>query len=166
MSPSSSTLEIQRSRNLFRGLLLSGLLIGLLDGTAACISAFASRGTSPVVVFQYVASGVFGREAFSGGLSIAAMGLLFHFIIALSWTALFFLLYPRADFLSRNKILAGMAYGLFVWLFMSYIVVPLSNVPPRTGPPAVSAIITGILIHMFVIGVPISLLARRHFSNK
>ena len=59
---------------------------------------------------------------------------------------------------------AGMAYGLFVWLMMNFVVVPLTRI--TTGPIRLTTgTILMILIHLFVIGVPISYLARRYYTN-
>jgi hypothetical protein len=163
MEQSSSAVDL-KSKHQLRIILLSGLLIGLMDGTAAVVSSYVTRGVTPAGVFRYVASGVFGKDAFTGGLPMAAAGLLFHFIIAMGWTVLFFLLYPRLRFLSWNKFIIGILYGLFVWLAMQAIVLPLSNVP-NSGFPNLSQAYVGILIHMFIVGVPISLLAHRYYRH-
>lgn len=162
-----TSLHAAKPKSLINAILMSGLLVGILDGLAAITHAFIARGTSPVRVFQYIASGVFGREAFSGDSSMAWIGLFFHLFIALCWTALFFLLYRSFGHFSifQKKIVAGMIYGIIVWLGMQFIVVPLSSVSRAGGFNPLHASI-GIMIHMFIIGVPISLLARRYFSDK
>ena len=155
-----STLKISDGKNLIKAILIAGLIIGLLDGLAACISAYVQREVTPDRVWRYVASGVFGKDAFAGGIPMAFMGLFFHFVIATGWTALFFLLYSRVKFLSWNKYVIGIGYGVFVMFAMNLVVVPLSNVPnPNTG----SVQLPQLFIHMFIIGVPISLLANRSY---
>jgi hypothetical protein len=159
-----SAVNISNTRSLTKPLLIAGLIIGALDGLAAIISAYIQRGVTPDRVFKYVATGVYGQEALAtGGTGTALMGLLFHFTIAMGWTALFFILYPRLKFLSSDKYLSGIVYGVIILLGMNLIVVPLSNVPsPNPG----SVSVVQLFIHMLVIGLPISLMAHRHYSKQ
>jgi hypothetical protein len=151
-------------RSFLQSALKSGLIVGLLDGTAACANAYLQRKVGPLAVFRYVASGAFGSDALKGGWDIAMWGLFFHFFIAISWTFLFYFLYSRIKFLQLNKVLVGIGYGVVVWIGMNFIVLPLSNVPPLTYRLVPTVIMIG--IHMFVIGLSISLLADRYFSPK
>lgn len=151
-------------RSFLQSTLKSGLIVGLLDGTAACVNAYMQRRVSPLAVFRYVASGAFGRDALTGGWDMVTWGLSFHFFIAFSWTLLFYVLYPRVKVLQSNKVYVGISYGVFVWLSMNFVVLPLSNVPPLTYRLVPTMIMIG--IHMFVIGLSISLLANQFFSSK
>lgn len=144
---------------MLKRILLGGFIIGCIDGAAACINVYIKLGMMPDRLFQYVATGILGRDAFTGGLAAALLGLLAHFFIATAATGVFFFLYTKISFLKKYDLLCGAAYGVLVWLTMSFIVVPLSAVPPSN--PGTTAIITGILIHIFIIGMPISYLARR-----
>ena len=59
---------------------------------------------------------------------------------------------------------AGIVYGVLAWLAMNFVVVPLSQV--ASGPIRLTtATAIMILIHMFVIGVPIAFLAERYYSK-
>ena len=151
-------------RTFYQSVLKSGLIVALLDGTAACLNAYLQRRVGPLAVFRYVASGAFGRDALTGGWDMVVWGLFFHFIVATSWTFLFFLLFPKVKVLQLNKVYVGILYGVVVWLGMNFIVLPLSNVPPLTFRLVPTAIMIG--IHMFVIGLTISLLANQHFASK
>ena len=144
-------------------ILIAGLIVGTFDAIAASVFSYGFSGSTPDKVFRYVASGVFGKEAFGGGMSVAAWGLFFHFIVATGWTALFYLLQPKISFLS-SKYIAGIAYGIFIWLMMNFVVVPLSNVPPATFHFTVRTAVM-IMIHMFIIGVPISYLANKYYAT-
>jgi hypothetical protein len=142
-----------------RAILGSGALIGLMDGAAASVFALA-RGGTPAGVFRYVASGVFGKSSLTGGSQMVAWGVLFHLIVATGWTALYFLIAPKVRFLTTHWLVAGMSYGLLVWLAMNFLVVPMSNASPAPVRLTAGTAIM-ILIHLFVIGVPIALLAKR-----
>jgi hypothetical protein len=145
-------------------ILVSGFVVGVMDGVAATIFSFVFRGQGPGWLFRYVASGAFGKEAFSAGPQMVVWGLLFHFSIATAWTGLFFLAWPHLTFLSAQRVASGAAYGLLVWLVMNLVILPMSQVgagPIRFTVP------TGImiLIHVFIIGVPISLMAQRYYAR-
>jgi hypothetical protein len=151
-------------RSFFQSALKSGLIVALLDGTAACLNAYLQRKVGPLAVFRYVASGAFGRDALTGGWDMVMWGLLFHFFIAIAWTFLFYFLFTKVKVLQLNKVYVGIVYGVFVWLGMNFIVLPLSNVPPLTYRLIPTVIMIG--IHMFVIGLTISLLANQYFASK
>jgi uncharacterized membrane protein YagU involved in acid resistance len=147
-----------------RAILLAGFVAGLLDITAAIISVYLNRHTGPTRMFQFIASGVLGKDAFDGGMGTAALGLLFHFIIAYIFTIIFFFLYPRLNLYSKNMVLAGLIYGILVWMIMNLAVLPLSNA--SRGPFKTKGVITGTLILMFCIGLPISIFAHRYYARK
>ena len=151
--------------SLVPGILVAGLIVGVLDAVAANAHAYLLRGTPPAAVWRYVASAVFGKSAGAGGPEMVLWGLLFHLTVATGWTALFFVAYPRIRFLSANMVVAGMAYGLFVWLMMNFVVVPLTRITKRWIRIMTTGTVLMILIHLFVIGVPISYLARRYYAK-
>lgn len=164
MTPSPSIEAAPKPRGAAPAVLVTGLIAGTLDIAAAFIQAYVSFGTSPERVLQYIASGVFGRSAFAGGLVMASWGLLFHLFIAWFWTALFFFLRPRIRPLRRNQYVVGLAYGIVIWCGMNLVVLPLSNIPPRTM--TFGGVVRAILILMALVGLPISIMARRFHSTR
>ena len=147
-----------------RTILSAGLLAGVLDGIAAAAQAYLMRGMNPVNVFQYVASGALGRSAFDGGWLTAGLGLVFHLAIALSWAALFFFAYPSFSFLAKSRVLNGVGYGLFIWLTMNLLVVPMSRIPAR--PFVLQNIVTGMLILMVMVGMPIAFIVTKYYIRR
>ena len=91
------------------------------------------------------------------------LGLIFHYFISTSWTLLFFLLYPKINWLGKSWIISGLGYGVFVWLAMNLVVLKLSRVPQFPFNPTQAAIGMGIL--MLAVGLPISFLAQRYYSG-
>ena len=151
-------------KNAVTAIIISGLVAGLLDITAACTQYYINTGKGPGTVLRYVASGVFGKKAFIGGATMAAWGLLFHFIIAFGLTILYFWLYPKISWLGKNKFLVGLLYGVFAWLVTNLIIVPLSQAPiPHF---VISKALIAMLILMVCIGLPISLLVNKHYLYK
>jgi len=146
-------------------LILTWLLVGTGDITYAICYSYWRSGTSPQRLLQSVAAGAVGRDAaFAGGTSTALMGLGFHYFIALTITVIFFLAAKQMRSLVRHPVLTGSLYGIGVYLVMNFIVIPLSKIGPRPL-PATLTIVTGVVVHMFVIGTPIAIGARRSFRR-
>ena len=136
-----------------------GLIAGTLDLTAACVYSWLRAGVSPVRVFHFIASGVLGGDSFTGGAKTAALGVALHFLIATGATVVFYLASRKWMFLVERPIIAGLLYGIPVYLFMNFVVLPLSQVQSRPQP--ISARIINLVILMFCIGLPIALIVRR-----
>ena len=136
-----------------------GLIAGTLDLIAACVSAWLRGGVSPVRVAQFIASGILGTESFNGGAKTVALGVAFHFLIATVAAAIFYVASRSLLILVERPITFGLLYGVVVHLFMTQVVLPLSNVTQR--PPTLSGFIIGVLIIMFCVGLPIALIVRR-----
>ena len=139
-------------------ILLAGLLVGSLDIAAAFIDFYLATGNGPSGVLRFIASGVFGRAAFGGGSMMIVWGLIFHYLIAYSFTVLFFWLYPRVRLMSAHPLLTAILYGVFMWICTVLIVVPLSNTPAQ--PLLFWKSIKAILILIFMISVPLVVIAR------
>ena len=143
----------------FQPIFWGGLIAGTLDIIAACVTAWLRGGTNPIRVLQFIASGILGAESFSGGAKTALLGLALHFLIATVATALFYFASRKLFFLIEHPIAAGLLYGVLVYAFMNFVVVPLSAVAQR--PATGLGRITGLLIIMFCVGLPIALIVRR-----
>ena len=144
-----------------RAILVGGLIAGTIDISYACIFSYLRRGTSPVRVLQSVASGALGQDSFKGGARTAALGLLFHFLIATIAAAVYYLASRPLRFLVNHAFICGPLYGVCIYLVMNFIVLPLSAIGSRPALP-LPVLISGLLIHMFGIGLPIALIVRRY----
>jgi hypothetical protein len=130
-----------------------GGIAGTLDLLQACI-LFGKR--VPLVI----AAGLVGREAFHGGLATYVLGVLLHFFIAFSAAATYYGASRRLAFMTEHPLVCGLFYGIAVELVMSYVVLPLSALHAR-GPYKLHDVILGLLVHMVVVGLPISYSVRR-----
>lgn len=140
-----------------RALLWGTLIVGTADILDAFIF-FGLRGTRPVRILQGIASGLLGRDSFSGGAATAALGAVLHYFIAFAIVWVFLAASRRLPDLARRPWLYGPLYGLVVYAVMNYVVIPLSLVTVRPKPLAVLA--NGLLIHMLGVGLPTALIAR------
>ncbi len=141
-------------------ILTAGLVAGILDITSAFVIA-GIKGTGSIRMLQGIASGLLGARSFEGGLLTAGLGLTIHFFIAFTAAALFYLASRNFSFLTEHAIVSGFLYGIAVYLFMYWIVIRL--VFPNAH-PSLSRDVTAVLVHMFLIGLPIALVVR-HFSK-
>ena len=148
-----------RAKNALLAILVGGGIGGAFDITYAVVFS-GVRGVPALRVLQSVASGLFGAAAFKGGVPIALLGLVLHFFIALSWAAIFYFASRWLPLLTRRPVICGIVYGFIIYWVMNLVVLPLSAFPRRvTFPPIVLA--TGLFVHMFLIGLSISLAVRR-----
>jgi hypothetical protein len=141
-----------------------GLIAGTLDITGACVASWLRAGVIPERVMQSVASGLLGATSYEGGKKTAALGLALHFLIATTWTVVFYVASRKLRFLIERPVTWGLVYGVIVYLFMNFVVLPLSAFPQRTSPTLSSRLIN-LLIIMFCVGLPIATIVRR-FSRK
>ena len=143
----------------FQPIFWGGLIAGTIDICAAFLTAWLRRGVSPAALLRFVASGLLGPAAFTGGAKTALLGLALHFLIATVATALFYFASRKWLFLVERPVHFGLLYGVAVYLFMNFVVLPLSLVP--RGPVTVSGFVIGLLTIMFCVGLPIALIVRR-----
>ena len=143
----------------FLTLLWIGLIAGTLDiGENILYNHF--RGVTPRMIFQYIASGLIGMSSFQMGATSVALGVMIHYCIALTWTAIFYLASRQIAVLRERPVICGLLYGVLVYVVMTYLVLPLTHVPPPRHPPTLWTRFNALLPLLFCIGLTISLLVR------
>jgi hypothetical protein len=135
-------------RSAFLAIAAGGLIAGALDLTQACI-LFGLK------IPLAIAAGLLGRQAFNGGVATYLLGVFLHFFIAFSATAIYYGASRRSVFLKEHPLVCGLFYGAAVEVVMGYVVLPLSALQAR-GPYELHDVLQGLLVHMFVVGLPIS----------
>ena len=141
-----------------RAVLWGGLTCGAMDITAALL-VYGAFGLRPQRLLQGIAGGILGPRTYDGGHATALLGLLCHFCIAFAAAAVYAAASRRAPFLVQHPVATGPLYGVGVYFFMNRIVVPLSRATKY--PFSVKMMVIGVVIHIFCVGLPISLTARR-----
>jgi len=145
--------------NALPAILWGGLAAGVLDLTAAFL-----RWGKPIRITQGIASGLIGPRAFQGGWGTVALGTALHFFIALSAAAVYYAASRKLTFLIRRAVLWGFLYGIAVYMFMSWIVVPLAF-PNSKAPFSMAGLVISLLTHMFCVGLPIALAVRLYAKS-
>jgi hypothetical protein len=149
------------TRRPLRTIVIAGLVAGALDISYAFI-IWGLRGVTPIRIGQSIASGLLGREAaVGGGTATGLFGLLLHFTMATIIAAIFYFAARNIRALVDRAVPFGIAYGLVTYGVMNYVVLPLSAIGAvgDSGPAYIR--ITGVLVHMFLIGLPIALITRK-----
>jgi hypothetical protein len=152
----------RRPRSKFVTVLQTCLLTGTLDAFAAILISYK---IPPAVIFKFIASGWFGREAMSGGTSMVLCGLIFHYLIAAFFTVTLFWLYPWVVKVLRNKFFIGIIYGLAIWVIMNYVVLPMTNIPKGRGHLELISLLKGVAALIICIGLPVVLIADHEMSK-
>lgn len=147
-------------------ILTAGLIAGILDITYACVFSYVRRGTTPGAVCRSVAAGALGPSAREGGVKIAILGLCFHFLIAMTVAAVYFVASRVIPFMITHAIISGILYGLCVYLIMYGIVLRVSAIHSPLYPWSYPwpVLIGNVLIHTLGIGLSIALVTRRFSS--
>lgn len=140
-----------------------GLLAGTLDAIDGVV-AFGLKGMNPIQVLQYIASGWLGIGSFQGGLKTAGLGALFHYFIAFAVAAVYFAASLKLPALYEHPVRWGLTYGVLVYLFMNYVVLPLSAV--SKSPFSFPLFLNGVIGHAVFVGFAIAWLAHRSAASR
>jgi hypothetical protein len=146
----------------FDTIVYGGLLVGLLDLTFAFTFYGLILGAKPLRIFQLVAAGVLGRPAaIEGGVPTFLLGIVLHFAVATCIATVYYLATLIVPVLIRHPVVSGLIYGVIAYFGMKYIVVPLSAIGQRGPLPRLPILLTEIIGHAFLVGLPLALLTRR-----
>jgi hypothetical protein len=145
-----------------RAILWGGSIAGVLDILAAFVSS-GMHGRGPDVVLHGIAFGLLGVKAFRGGVPTALLGLACHFAIAFGAAATYYAASRVLRVLVTQPVVCGLLYGIPVYFFTNYVVIPLSKIGLRPM-GALSGVLISLAVLMVCVGLPIALATRRYGS--
>lgn len=157
-------MQVFDRNKLIAAIFAGGAVAGVLDAIDAVVAFKAILGFEPIPIYQFVASGLLGPAAFSGGGASALLGLALHFLIAFTAAGTFVLASARLPLLRRSFVAAGAVFGVGVYLVMNCIVIPLSRIPP--APLSLPLFLNGVIGHALLVGLPIAYAARRWLGGE
>lgn len=109
-------------RRVWSAILAGGFIAGTIDiGAAALINMI-----DPRIILRFVAGGVLGKSALQGGAAVEWLGLFLQWGMSLVIAAIFVSAALRLRWLTARPVLAGLAYGVVVFVVMNYVVVYFS----------------------------------------
>lgn len=119
-------------------LLRTWLTVAVIDALfSSCLSAFF-YGSTVARLWQGVAAVPLGPSALQGGTRTVLIGLVLHLGVALTWSAIFLILFSSLSWLrsvtsSVGGVLAvACVYGPLIWMTMSFVVIQYFTHRPPT----------------------------------
>jgi hypothetical protein len=149
----------RRTLSPLQAVLSAGLIAAVLDISNPII-VWGLKGVPAERILQSVASGLLGKAAYAGGAATAALGMAAHTVIMLGAATFYYLASRRLPVMNRRPLIAGPVFGLGFYVFMNYLVVPLS----RAGMPAPSGwfpVLNQLFCHLVLVGLTFSLIISR-----
>ncbi len=148
--------------SLWRTIWQATLAAGILD----ILSAFlfnSMAGIGPGQVLRYVASGPFGDTMHARGTGAALVGLAVHFALMLVMVGVYAFAAIRNGWLRSHWAVAGVLYGVAIYLVMYWMVMPARfGSPPMTD---LWSIGNALFSHIVCVGLPIAWIAARRFAR-
>ena len=146
-------------------LLAAATVVAVLDGAfAVVLYVYVLRLCSAAQLMQSIAGALLGRAAFRGGVATVALGLGLHFAVAAGWTLVYAALRAASGRLreltatTRGALIVGAVLGVFIWLAMDLLIVPLSR---ASATPVRSPMFAILLVwHALGVGIPLTLIVR------
>jgi len=143
-------------------ILLGGLTVGIFDMLFAFTYYGLILGVKPLRIFQSVASGLIGRpRAIEGGVPTFILGLALHFVVATCIATVFYLVARLLPVILRQFVISGLLYGVIAYFGMNYVVIPLSAIGARPSGKRLSVLITEVVGHALLVGLPLAIIAWR-----
>jgi hypothetical protein len=145
-----------------KSVLIGGLIAGAFDMSYALLWFAGVKHAPWMRIPQSVAGGLLGKASFEGGAGTVMLGFALHWTIAIIWAAIY--VYAGRRFipnLLRKPIPCGLAYGAWIYFCMNWIVLPLDAMHTKPHFAPLDTWLTGLAIHMFGIGLAISLSAAK-----
>ena len=138
-----------RTNSAARAIFWGALIAGTLDITQAFIG-FSLVGSTPFKILQRIAGGIFGRRSQEMGWTSAAVGLLVHITVAFTAATVYYLASRKLRVLVERPVLCGLFYGELVFLFMYFVVIPISAIghPHFNMATYITALLSGRLLDL------------------
>jgi hypothetical protein len=120
------------------------------------------QGNDPAKVLQFISSGFMGEQAFDGGFITIAAGVVFHLAVVFALVWFLFVIYPVIPLAGRSRWLTGLVYGILIWSFMTFIVLPLSYAPQPSFGNLLNVLL--LISDVLLLGMPMALIIGRHYA--
>jgi len=154
-------MEQVKNKSLAGWILFAGLLTGTFD---AILALLINYKTPVIIIFKFIASGLFGTAAFSMGTSAVLYGVLIHYSIAFVWTIIFFLLYPKLLAIIRYRFILIITIGLVIWGGMNMAVLPLSSA--HLKPFKLKGVLENMAALILAFGLPVTVIADKFYDKQ
>ena len=137
--------------------LSGGFAVGTFDLLFACTWWAVAAKVPPIRIFQSIAAGVYGRCEFRWRRAHRGDRRVAHYFIAACMVLAYALVATRSPTLVRHPWRWGLAYGVFLYAAMNFVIVPLSAAGAAPTRPAWMA--ASVVVHV-LIGIACAFIAR------
>jgi hypothetical protein len=141
-----------------RTIVTAGLVVGVLDISSAFV-IWWQRGVALRRGLQGIAAGLLGTKSYEGGIATAGLGLAIHFFVAFAVVSIFYLASRKIPLLIKQPFVAGVLYGIGVYIVMYWIVLPTAF---STFRHRLANELLELAIHICLIGLPTAFIVRRY----
>jgi hypothetical protein len=132
---------------------IAGLVAGALDISFAFIF-YGLHGASPAGILRGIAGGVLGPGANTMGGWSVVLGAVLHFSICVCAAFVYLRVSRNFPLLIRQPWLCGAAFGVAMYIFMHFVVIPLSRFPFHL--PSTRSLIGELFSHIVLFGMVIA----------
>ena len=143
---------------MLKSIAIATAISGSLDILFAMILTVAFGRQIPGML-RYVGSGPF-PQAMDMGTTGAVIGLVVHFALMAIMAAVLVAYLRHNPAQLDNAAMVGVIYGLLTYVVMNLVVVPLRFGTPL--PPKTLSIATQLFAHIFLVGIPMALVAKKY----
>ncbi|HEY8510809.1 MAG TPA: hypothetical protein VIL31_02550 [Cyclobacteriaceae bacterium] len=152
-------------RSFWNTVLVTTLFVGIFDLLLATGMQWTRNGEFPSKMLFYMAGGVLGLEtSMQGGFWVALVGLITHFVISFCFTIAVFLVFTYFKFHKlpkRTMFLFGVLYTLITNVFMHFVALQLTRLPP---PKELKINVVGYILFTIGFTIPIFYNAWKHYT--
>jgi uncharacterized membrane protein YagU involved in acid resistance len=111
--------------NKIKTIATAGFISGMLDAIAAILFFTKPHNLHNIgMVFRSIAKGLFGKEAYSAGITYPLIGLILHFLISAIW-AVFYLVILSSAFKPGFQVAKTVLFAAMIWIIMNGFVMPV-----------------------------------------
>ncbi len=156
-------LQYPRIGRIVRYAIIGGIVLGCVDILFAWLF-WRDQGLTIAGVFQSIARGIYGKQAASLGSTSIAVGAFCHFFIASCMVGAWVVFVSCKPAFNRRWILWGVLYGLLLYLFMNFVLLPMTPVgwPKFANPEWIEA---SVFMHL-LFGVWCAWCGSRYLSRR
>ena len=116
----------------FAAIFWGGLFAGIFDVVQAFIG-FGLLGTTHERILQHIAGGILGERSYRMGWKSGVLGFFLHFTIAFTAATVYYVASRKMRVLVDQPVVCGLLFGEIVFLFMYFVVLPLSALGIQDG---------------------------------
>ncbi len=112
------------------------------------------HGATPAGILTFIASGLVGPAAKAMGVWSVVLGALLHYSICVCAAFAYLLASTQFRSLTRRPLAYGAAFGVAMYVFMNFVVIPLSRIAFHV--PPLRSVLGELFSHVFLVGMVIA----------